>query len=137
MNVYAKSGIFVIKLSNIIRISYPYEQGTPFKSSIICRWSIGRIKFKVKVKSKWLSRCEFKLRKSWVQWFDSKKINKFWKWSNNMASIIPGYNYDIHLRWSYGGQVFIRYRQKDNKDDRWVSEFVEALRKCLEEQWKV
>jgi len=35
-----------------------------------------------------------------------------------MASIIPGYNYD----------VFITYRQKDNKGDRWVSEFVESLK---------
>ena len=33
-----------------------------------------------------------------------------------MSSIIEGYNYDI----------FISYRQKDNKGDRWVSEFVEA-----------
>ncbi len=31
-----------------------------------------------------------------------------------MASIIPGYNYDI----------FISYRQKDNKGDKWLSEFV-------------
>jgi hypothetical protein len=30
-----------------------------------------------------------------------------------MASIIHGYNYDI----------FISYRQKDNKGDRWVREF--------------
>jgi hypothetical protein len=34
-----------------------------------------------------------------------------------MASIISVYEYDI----------FIRYRQKDNKGDRWVSEFVDAL----------
>jgi len=34
-----------------------------------------------------------------------------------MFSIIEGYNYDI----------FISYRQKDNKGDRWVSEFVKAL----------
>ena len=33
-----------------------------------------------------------------------------------MASIIEGYNYDI----------FISYRQKDNKGDRCVSEFVDA-----------
>ena len=32
-----------------------------------------------------------------------------------MSSIIEGYNYDI----------FISYRQKDNKGDRWVSEFVD------------
>jgi hypothetical protein len=35
-----------------------------------------------------------------------------------MASMIPGYEYDI----------FISYRQKDNKGDRWVSEFVEDLK---------
>ncbi len=35
-----------------------------------------------------------------------------------MSSIIVGYNYDI----------FISYRQKDNKGDKWVSEFVEALK---------
>jgi hypothetical protein len=34
-----------------------------------------------------------------------------------MSSIIEGYNYDI----------FISYRQKDNKHGRWVSEFVNAL----------
>jgi spore coat protein CotH len=34
-----------------------------------------------------------------------------------MSSIVPGYEYDI----------FISYRQKDNKGDRWVSEFVESL----------
>jgi hypothetical protein len=34
-----------------------------------------------------------------------------------MASVIPGYEYDI----------FISYRQKDNKGDMWVSEFVDAL----------
>jgi hypothetical protein len=33
-----------------------------------------------------------------------------------MPSIIEGYTCDI----------FISYRQKDNKGDRWVSEFVEA-----------
>ena len=43
-----------------------------------------------------------------------------------MASIIPGYNYDI----------FISYRQKDNKGDRWVSEFVEALKTELESTFK-
>ena len=35
-----------------------------------------------------------------------------------MSSIIPGYEYDI----------FISYRQKDNKGDKWVSEFVDALK---------
>ena len=32
-----------------------------------------------------------------------------------MSSIIEGYNYDI----------FISYRQKDNKHDGWVTEFVD------------
>jgi hypothetical protein len=40
-----------------------------------------------------------------------------------MSSIIPGYEYDI----------FISYRQKDNKGNRWVSEFVEALKTELKE----
>jgi len=40
-----------------------------------------------------------------------------------MASLIPGYEYDI----------FISYRQKDNKGDRWVSEFVD---KSLEDKLK-
>jgi len=43
-----------------------------------------------------------------------------------MSSIIEGYNYDI----------FISYRQKDNKDDRWVSEFVEALKIEVESTFK-
>ena len=43
-----------------------------------------------------------------------------------MASIIPGYEYDI----------FISYRQKDNKGDRWVSEFVDALKTELESTFK-
>jgi hypothetical protein len=43
-----------------------------------------------------------------------------------MASIIPGYNYDI----------FISYRQKDNKGDRWVSPFVKALKTELESTFK-
>ena len=43
-----------------------------------------------------------------------------------MASIIPGYNYDI----------FISYRQKDNKGERWVSEFVDALKTELESTFK-
>jgi tetratricopeptide (TPR) repeat protein len=43
-----------------------------------------------------------------------------------MGSIIEGYNYDI----------FISYRQKDNKGDRWVSEFVEALKTELESTFK-
>ena len=43
-----------------------------------------------------------------------------------MASFIPGYEYDI----------FISYRQKDNKGDRWVSEFVDALETELESTFK-
>ncbi len=43
-----------------------------------------------------------------------------------MASILPGYEYDI----------FISYRQKDNKGDRWVSEFVNALKDELESTFK-
>jgi hypothetical protein len=43
-----------------------------------------------------------------------------------MSSIIEGYNYDI----------FISYRQKDNKGDRWVSEFVDALKVELESTFK-
>ena len=43
-----------------------------------------------------------------------------------MPSIIEGYNYDI----------FISYRQKDNKGDKWVSEFVEALKTELESTFK-
>lgn len=43
-----------------------------------------------------------------------------------MSSIIEGYNYDI----------FISYRQKDNKGDGWVSEFVDALKTELESTFK-
>ena len=43
-----------------------------------------------------------------------------------MPSIISGYNYDI----------FISYRQKDNKGDRWVSEFVDSLKTELESTFK-
>jgi TolB-like protein/Tfp pilus assembly protein PilF len=43
-----------------------------------------------------------------------------------MASLIFGYNYDI----------FISYRQKDNKGDRWVSLFVEALKTELDSIFK-
>jgi TolB-like protein/Tfp pilus assembly protein PilF len=43
-----------------------------------------------------------------------------------MTSLVPGYKYDI----------FISYRQKDNKGDRWVSEFVEALKTELESTFK-
>jgi len=43
-----------------------------------------------------------------------------------MASIIPGYEYDI----------FISYRQKDNKHDGWVTEFVDNLKGELESMFK-
>jgi hypothetical protein len=43
-----------------------------------------------------------------------------------MPSLIPGYEYDI----------FISYRQKDNKGDRWVTEFVDALKTELESTFK-
>jgi hypothetical protein len=39
-----------------------------------------------------------------------------------MSSIIEGYNYDI----------FISYRQNDNKYDSWITEFVDNLNKELE-----
>jgi hypothetical protein len=42
-----------------------------------------------------------------------------------MASLIPGFEYDI----------FISYRQKDNKYDAWVTEFVCNLNiVCREEE---
>ena len=43
-----------------------------------------------------------------------------------MASLIPGYEYDI----------FISYRQKDNKYDGWVTEFAGNLKKELEATFK-
>ena len=43
-----------------------------------------------------------------------------------MASIITGYEYDI----------FISYRQKDNKYDGWVTEFVGHLKRELESTFK-
>ena len=43
-----------------------------------------------------------------------------------MSSIIEGYNYDI----------FISYRQKDNKGDGWVTIFVENLKGELEATFK-
>ncbi len=43
-----------------------------------------------------------------------------------MPSLIEGYNYDI----------FISYRQKDNKYDGWVTEFVKNLNKELEATFK-
>jgi TolB-like protein len=39
-----------------------------------------------------------------------------------MPSILPGYEYDI----------FISYRQNDNRSDKWVSNFVKALKEELE-----
>jgi len=63
-----------------------------------------------------------------------KLLHLAWQWFNfdneiitpRMSSIIEGYNYDI----------FISYRQKDNKGDRWVSEFVGALKTELESTFK-
>jgi hypothetical protein len=43
-----------------------------------------------------------------------------------MSSIIEGYNYDI----------FISYRQKDNKHDGWVTKFVDNLKGELEATFK-
>jgi tetratricopeptide (TPR) repeat protein len=43
-----------------------------------------------------------------------------------MSGVVEGYSYDI----------FISYRQKDNKGDRWVSEFVDALKVELESTFK-
>ncbi len=43
-----------------------------------------------------------------------------------MPSIVPGYEYDI----------FISYRQKDNKHDGWVTEFVDNLKGELESTFK-
>jgi TolB-like protein/tetratricopeptide (TPR) repeat protein len=43
-----------------------------------------------------------------------------------MSSLIEGYNYDI----------FISYRQKDNKYDGWVTEFVENIKRELEATFK-
>jgi TolB-like protein len=43
-----------------------------------------------------------------------------------MASLIPGFEYDI----------FISYRQKDNRYDGWVTEFVDNLNKELEATFK-
>ncbi len=43
-----------------------------------------------------------------------------------MASLIPGYEYDI----------FISYRQKDNKHNGWVTKFVENLKDELESTFK-
>jgi TolB-like protein len=43
-----------------------------------------------------------------------------------MSSLIEGYEYDI----------FISYRQKDNKGDRWVSRFVDVLKTELEATFK-
>jgi tetratricopeptide (TPR) repeat protein len=46
--------------------------------------------------------------------------------TTDMASLIPGFEYDI----------FISYRQKDNKYDGWVTQFVEHLKAELESTFK-
>jgi TolB-like protein/tetratricopeptide (TPR) repeat protein len=43
-----------------------------------------------------------------------------------MPALVPGYEYD----------VFISYRQKDNKGERWVTHFVQALKLELEATFK-
>lgn len=43
-----------------------------------------------------------------------------------MPSLLPGYEYDI----------FISYRQKDNRSDQWVTNFVQALREELDATFK-
>ena len=43
-----------------------------------------------------------------------------------MASVFPGYEYD----------VFISYRQKDNRSEHWVSNFVDALTEELDATFK-
>jgi len=43
-----------------------------------------------------------------------------------MPSIIPGYEYDI----------FISYRQKDNRADQWVTNFVKALKDEIDAAFK-
>lgn len=43
-----------------------------------------------------------------------------------MSSLLPGYEYDI----------FISYRQKDNRSDQWVTHFVQALREELDATFK-
>ncbi len=43
-----------------------------------------------------------------------------------MASLIPGFEYDI----------FISYRQKDNKHDHWVTDFVDSLKGELKSTFK-
>jgi hypothetical protein len=52
--------------------------------------------------------------------FDKEIINP------QMPSIIEGYSYDI----------FISYRQKDNKRDGWVTEFVDNLKGKLASTFK-
>ena len=43
-----------------------------------------------------------------------------------MSAIIPGFEYDI----------FISYRQKDNKYDGWVTDFVNNLHNaCVRPEW--
>ena len=43
-----------------------------------------------------------------------------------MPSIVPGYEYDI----------FISYRQKDNRGEQWVTEFIQSLKSELEATFK-
>ncbi len=70
-----------------------------------------------------------------MTFYHTKKIlHLVWQWFNfdnepnitQMSGIIEGYNYDI----------FISYRQKDNRGERWVSEFFESLKMELESTFK-
>ena len=69
--------------------------------------------------SKFQSIVAIKKKLTWVELrlkFDNEIVRPL------MSGIIAGYNYDI----------FISYRQKDNKGDREMSEFVVALKTELE-----
>ena len=64
----------------------------------------------------------------WLPNFIDNPYVHFLYWATNSAtsSIIPGYEYDI----------FISYRQKDNKYDGWVTEFINHLKDELEATFK-
>ena len=57
---------------------------------------------------------------------DFEEIHMLFFYIYTMPSLISGYQYDI----------FISYRQKDNKGDRWVTHFVDALKIELEATFK-
>ena len=68
------------------------------------------------------------LNLSWMDFYLTRihLFHNFNTMNVNMASLIPGYEYDI----------FISYRQKDNKYDGWVTEFVDNLKRELESMFK-